>query len=40
MEDQKNRTGISDDVIIEIVHGVKDIVIKLIENKFQTKKAE
>ena len=40
MEDQKNRTGISDDVIIEIVHGVKDIVIKLIEHTHKQAPAE
>lgn len=38
MEDQKKRIGISDDVIIEIVHGIKEIAIKLIENMFQAKK--
>jgi len=33
-------TGLSDEVIIEIVHGIKEIVIELIDRVFPKSKAE
>ena len=32
--------GLSDEVIIEIVHGIKDILIELIDLAFQKKQIE
>lgn len=31
---EKNRTGLSDEVIIEIVHGIKDVLVELINCAF------
>ena len=36
---EKN-SGLSDEVIIEIVHTIKDVLIKLIDGAFQKKQAE
>jgi hypothetical protein len=36
---EKN-TGLSDEVIIEIVHGIKEIVIELIDRSFPKSKVE
>jgi len=33
----ERRNGLSDEVIIEIVHGIKDVLIKLIDCAFQEK---
>ena len=30
----ENRTGLSDEVIIEIVHGIKDVLVELINCAF------
>ena len=34
MEMDEKNTGLSDEVIIEIVHGIKEILIELIERVF------
>lgn len=39
MVTEKN-AGLSDEVIIEIVHGIKDILIELIEFTFQKKRVK
>ncbi len=36
----ERRNGLSDEVIIEIIHGIKDILIKLIDCAFQEKQIE
>ena len=33
-EMNENRTGLSDEVIIEIVHGIKDVLVELINCAF------
>ena len=34
---ERNQNGLSDEVLIEIVHGIKDIIVELINRAFPRK---